>query len=77
MHLKEIFSNFGNVVKVTIQPVILGSYRLIALIQFDTRKGAENAVDHMHEGQLDGLDIFVRLNDEKKEPENRKKIDQV
>ena len=71
----EIFGNFGKVVKVEIQNVAAGSQKMLGMVEFEKRQEAEKAVDYMDNGQLDGLNVVVKLENykERKSPENRKR----
>nr|CCA14459.1 PREDICTED: similar to AGAP009570PA putative [Albugo laibachii Nc14]CCA21243.1 PREDICTED: RNAbinding protein S1 putative [Albugo laibachii Nc14] len=61
-HLTEIFAKFGSVTKVKLMTerdtkISKGS----AVIEFNTDQDAENAIQHMHDGWLDGRKIVVQL----------------
>lgn len=57
-HLREIFGNFGEIRSLGIRPQAQNSY---ALINFEVRAHAEQAITSMHMGQLDGLKLDVRF----------------
>ncbi|CCI49469.1 unnamed protein product [Albugo candida] len=61
-HLTEIFAKFGNVTRVKLMTergtrLSKGS----ALIDFETEEDAEKAIEHMHDGWLDGKKVTVLL----------------
>ena len=57
-HVKEIFSNFGNVkhVEIAIDKTV-NLPRGFAYVEYENREDAEKAVDYMDGGQIDGSEI--------------------
>ena len=58
-HIKQIFSNFGDIHSIGIRqnPKV----KHYAVINFKNREDAEQAQIHMHNGQIDGMYITVNV----------------
>ncbi|KAL1920136.1 uncharacterized protein VTP21DRAFT_1282 [Calcarisporiella thermophila] len=61
-HLEEIFGRYGRIIDIDL-PMnrTLGSNRGFAIIEFDNRSGAENAIHCMDKGQLDGETLACEI----------------
>lgn len=59
-HLKEIFGTCGKIIDVQIARNQHEQSLRWALVTFEDEEMASDAIDYLHEGQIDGLTIYVR-----------------
>ncbi|RKP07412.1 hypothetical protein THASP1DRAFT_3866, partial [Thamnocephalis sphaerospora] len=61
-HLREVFGTYGDIRAVELELLPrLKVHRGTAVIEFESMAQAENAVDHMNGGQLDGNELVVSI----------------